>query len=194
MEPNAPNGQAPEEIVAAESLTALAWRRFCGNRAAVVGGLLLAIITLAVTVGPWVVPHDPMWIDMAREERPPRGASLSHPLGTDGQGRDVLSRLLTGGRLTLGMSTLTVVLAVAVGAPLGLVSGHRGGRFDVWVMRVMDIMLSFPTLLLALAIVAALGPDLINAVLAVAVVHVPRFARVMRSAALQEPLFDHRSF
>ena len=143
------------------------------------GVLLLAIVGLALTA-PDLAPYDPIATAPADQLQPP---SLNHPAGTDLFGRDVWSRLLWGGRLSLGAGTLAVALAVLPGSLLGLVAGYVGGRLDSFLMRVADVLLAFPSLLLALTIVAVLGPGLVSVALAVGLAGIPRFARLVRSGA-----------
>ncbi|MDR7538302.1 MAG: ABC transporter permease [Armatimonadota bacterium] len=151
------------------------------RRLAVVGLVVLLGIGAAAALAPWISPYDPgtqVW-EMALQ--PP---SVSHWLGTDEFGRDVLSRILFGGRISLAVGFLAVGMAAGIGVPAGLVSGYAGGRVDVIVMRIMDVLLAFPAILLALAIVGALGPGVRNAILAVGIVVIPAFARVVRGATL----------
>lgn len=146
-----------------------------------VGLFLLAIFVLVSIVGPWVAPEDPLAQDLSRRLEQP---SAQHPLGTDEFGRDVLSRLLHGTRISLFVGVLAVAMGVIVGGSLGLAAGYYGGWFDLASMRVVDVMLAFPSILLAVIVVAALGPSLANAMVAVGVVGIPHYARIIRSSAL----------
>ena len=119
------------------------------------------------------------------------GPCGAHPFGTDDLGRDILSRIIYGGHLTLGTGVSIVALAGLAGVPLGLVAAYFGGKLDGALMRTMDMVLAFPSILLSIAMVAALGFNLRNIVLAVAIVYVPKFARVVRSAALVERELDY---
>jgi ABC-type dipeptide/oligopeptide/nickel transport system permease subunit len=151
------------------------------NPAAWIGiGLMLAIIGLSLAA-PGLAPYDPIATAPAGQLQPP---SLSHPAGTDLFGRDVWSRVLWGGRLSLGAGMLAVVLAVLPGGLLGLLSGYVGGWLDSFLMRIVDVLLSFPSLLLALTIVALLGPGLASVILAVGLAGIPRFARLVRAGTL----------
>jgi peptide/nickel transport system permease protein len=143
---------------------------------------VLAILTLAAIVGPLVIPFDPVRQDLERILLPP---TAGHPLGTDNYGRDELLVLVYGARFTLGLGVLAVMVGVAVGAPLGAVSGYFGGWIDMLVQRLAEILLAFPSIVLALALVAGLGPGLRNVVIAVGVSSVPGFIRVVRASALQ---------
>jgi peptide/nickel transport system permease protein len=151
------------------------------SRLALYGAVLLALLLAAVAIGPWVIEAEPTRMSILERLQPP---SAAHPLGTDAFGRDVLSRVVHGGRLTLGIGLGIVALAFAAGVAWGMVSGFAGGWVDVAMMRVVDGLLSFPTLVLAIALAAALGPSLQNAMLAVAIALAPQFARVARSQAL----------
>lgn len=145
-------------------------------------GLVLVILILATTVfAPLFTPYDPIVIEIRNKFDAP---NLDHLLGTDSFGRDVLSRILFGGRNTLAIGLLVVVIAFGVGVPIGIFAGFRGGRVDAVIMRFVDAMLAFPSLVLAIALAAALGPSLRNAMLAVAITFTPQFARVARGQAI----------
>lgn len=156
------------------------WRRFLKHRLAVAGlGLILALILLALSAR-HVAPHDPLRQDLPHALA---GPSIEFPLGTDEFGRCILSRILFGARLSL----LVGVIATAIGAGAGILSGLAAGyfpRLDAPVMRTMDVLLAFPSILLAIAIVAALGPSLGNVMIAVGVRSIPSFARLARSMVL----------
>ena len=157
-----------------------AWSRFLEHRLAVAGlGLILALILLALSARQ-VAPHDPLRQDLPHALA---GPSIEFPLGTDEFGRCILSRILFGARLSL----LVGVIATAIGATAGILSGLAAGyfpRLDAPVMRTMDVLLAFPSILLAIAIVAALGPSLGNVMIAVGVRSIPSFARLARSMVL----------
>ena len=146
------------------------------------GLTVLAVFAVAAVVGPLVIPFDPLRQDLARILLPP---SPAHPLGTDNYGRDELLMLVYGARFTLGLGVLAVMIGVGVGAPLGALSGYLGGWVDMLVQRLAEIMLAFPSIVLALALVAGLGPGLRNVVVAVGVSSIPGFIRVVRASALQ---------
>lgn len=131
---------------------------------------------------PAIAPHDPLAQDSSIRLSP-IGAP-GHPLGTDGNGRDILSRLIYGSRTALLVATAPVLAAAAIGLLMGLVAGYRGGWVDAVVMRFADVLFAFPAILLAIAIVAALGPRLLNAMLALAIVFIPAFARLVRASVL----------
>lgn len=151
------------------------------NELAFWGALVFVLIVLATTAAPLLTSYDPTKIDI-----PSRllGPSLAHPFGTDEFGRDLLARVLYGGRPVLITGVLSVVVGMLIGTAIGIVSGFRGGRVDDLLMRFMDIMLSFPAILLAILIVAALGAGLVNTIIAIAFSMIPVFARLARSVVL----------
>jgi peptide/nickel transport system permease protein len=151
------------------------------NPAAWLSALLLAAVVGLSLAAPLLAPYSPTAADPANQLLPP---SLAHPAGTDLFGRDVWSRLLWGGRLSLAAGILAVTLAALPGSLLGLLAGYSGGWLDALLMRLVDMLLAFPSLLLALALVAWLGPGLVSAALAVGLAGLPRFARLIRAATL----------
>lgn len=154
--------------------------RLLRHKLAAVGGMLSLLMLLGALAAPLLAPYDPLVVRMDSRLQPP---GVTHLLGTDDFGRDILSRTLYGARISLRVGFLTVLLTLAAGGVLGLIAGYSP-RLDAWLMRIMDGLMSFPAILLALAIVAVLGPQEINAVLAMAVVYTPATARVVRSAVL----------
>jgi dipeptide transport system permease protein len=165
------------------------WNYFRENRGAVIGLAFLVFVVFLAVFADFVAPHSPY--DQYRTEllKPPAwldGGSASFPLGTDAVGRDILSRLIHGARYSLFIGLVVVVFALATGVILGLIAGYFRGLLDTIIMRVMDIILAFPSLLLALVLVAILGPGLFNAMLAIAVVLQPHFVRLTRAAVLAE--------
>jgi ABC-type dipeptide/oligopeptide/nickel transport system permease subunit len=163
------------------------WRKLVGNPAAVAGALVLLAVVTAAAAAPWVAPHDPARQSLVRRFTPPvwaPGGQATHPLGTDQVGRDVLSRIIHGARISLLVGVLAVVVSVVVGVTLGLLSGFAGGRVDVAIMTVVDVTWSFPQLLLALAFVAALGPSLATVILVLGLTGWERYARVVRAEVL----------
>jgi peptide/nickel transport system permease protein len=151
------------------------------NRLALAGLFILLTFATLALLAPWVAPTSPIAQDLTSTLEPP---SFAHPLGTDSFGRDVLSRVLYGARLSLTVALLPVLAALAAGLPLGLLAGYFGGWFDAAVMRVTDAMLSFPAILLAIAIMGTLGPSVQNVIIALALVYIPVDARLVRSSAL----------
>jgi len=163
-------------------------RRRLKNRLVLLGaGLVLAMMVLALAAGV-VAPYDPTEIQMASARKAP---SWTHPFGTDRFGRDVLSRTIYGSRIALVVAASSVAIALLVGGTLGLTGGYVGGGVDLAIGRVMDVLFSFPTLVLAIAVAAMLGPGLDNAVLAIAVVYAPFFGRVARGPVIVEREKDH---
>jgi peptide/nickel transport system permease protein len=158
------------------------------NRLVLFGtGIVLLMVLLAVFAN-LVAPYEPTEMKVADALRAP---SRAHLFGTDRFGRDVLSRTMYGSRIALGVALSSIAIALAVGSTLGLVGGFLGGWLDLAIGRIMDILFSFPTLVLAIAIAAMLGPGLNNAALAIAVVYVPLFSRVARGPVIAERAKDH---
>ena len=147
---------------------------------AAISALLVALSVLAALLAPWIAPHDPFETNLMAIMQPPGGEYL---LGTDGQGRDMLSRMLFGLRVTLGMGALSLAFGGALGVLIGFAAAYFR-RIDNLLMRLMDIMLSFPAILFGLAIAAIFGPGLISVVIALSVATVPLMARIARSSAL----------
>jgi dipeptide transport system permease protein len=167
---------------------------FAENRGAVVGLGIMVLLLTAALLADVVAPHSP--VEQFRDHflTPPvwqAGGTDRFPLGTDDVGRDILSRLIYGARLSLLIGLSVVVLSLTTGTTLGLVAAFAGGGVDVAIMRLMDIVLVFPSLLLAIVIVAILGPSLFNAMLAVAVVTLPNYTRLARASALAELARDY---
>lgn len=145
------------------------------------GLTVLALTVLVALFAPWIAPHSPIDPNMELLLAPP---SAAHWFGTDEIGRDVASRVIYGARVSLEIVVAAVGLALIAGSAIGLVSGWLGGKWDSIIMRCMDALLAFPFLVLALAIIAILGPDLTNAMLAIAITKTPGFARLVRSEVL----------
>lgn len=171
-----------ERQVKSHGQAALVWRRFQRDRAAVIGGLIVIAVILCALFAPLLAPTDPLKQDAAGRLQP-IGAP-GHPLGTDGNGRDVLSRLVYGSRVALQVALIPVIFSGLVGLTLGLLAGYYGGWLDAITMRLADVMFAFPAILLAIAIVAALGPSQLNAIFALTIVFIPAFARLVRSQVL----------
>lgn len=151
-------------------------------------GLLMFSTMLVVTAfGPWIASYDPS----ATSPDSLAGPTAAHWLGTDSIGRDVLSRLIIGGRTTLLITFVAVFFAVSAGLVLGLVSGYVGGLVDEIIMRTLDVIFAFPVFLLAIAVVAALGPTIPNLILTIAIVYTPTMARVVRGPVLSVKRWDH---
>jgi peptide/nickel transport system permease protein len=146
----------------------------------VAGGFIIALILVGI-LAPVIAPHDPNVQDLLQRLRAP---SAQHLLGTDDYGRDVLSRLIYGARVSLWAAVQAVTIALVIGLPLGLAAGYRGGWLGVALTRIMDALMSAPALVLAITIVAVLGPGITNAMLAIGLVMAPRFFRVARAATM----------
>jgi len=158
-----------------------AWSRFRRNRLALLGLLLVALLTLSAALAPWLAPYDPGRQSLI-EKRARPGAK--YILGADEFGRDILSRVIYGSRVALLVGVLSVAIAVAGGLVLGMIAGFSGGWLDSLMMRGIEILLAFPYLLLALAIVAALGPGSLNTTIAVGIWGVPAVTRIVRGSVL----------
>jgi peptide/nickel transport system permease protein len=159
-----------------------ALKRLLRNFAFTLGLILTLLLVISAILAPWIAPHDPNVQDTARRLEAP---SDKHPLGLDDLGRDVLSRIVFGSRVSLRVGFSVVVLAVIIGVTLGAIAGYFGGWADVLVMRLCDILLSFPGILLAIALVAVLGPSLNNVILALVVTAWVGYARLVRGQVLK---------
>jgi peptide/nickel transport system permease protein len=157
------------------------WTAFVRNRLFWVGFVLLAAIVVVAIFAPWIAPHDPLEQNIVTRLEPPSSEFL---LGTDGYGRDVLSRLIYGARVSLAVGFLAILIAMVIGSTIGIVAGYIGGKFDQMVMGLLDVMLSFPTLLLGLMIAAMLGASLENLIIAIAITEIAPFARVARAPTI----------
>ncbi|MBI2323837.1 MAG: ABC transporter permease [Chloroflexi bacterium] len=147
----------------------------------VVGGAVVVLLLFTAAFAPFIAPYDPIKVDVARALLPPTG---QHLLGTDDLGRDVLSRVMWGSRVSLSVGVISVSIGFLLGVSLGLAAGYLGGTFDLLAMRVIDALLAFPALVLAIAITAALGPQIQNAMIAIGIVAVPAYARLTRGQVL----------
>lgn len=157
------------------------WRRFGRNRGAMIGLIVVAIVVACAVLAPWIAPEPPTLQNLARQDEPP-GRKL--PFGADQLGRNILSRIIYGGQVALGVGTVAVGAAVLVGLLIGMNAGYFGGWIDEVLMRIMDVLLAFPYLLLAIAIVASIGPGLQNTMIAIAVWLTPTYARLCRGVVL----------
>lgn len=186
------------------SLWQVTWRRLFRRRSAVVGMIILGILVLIALTAQWIAPYDPLKVLIGVEKVKQRQAPCihllgcpadqpQHILGIDGNVRDEFSRLLYGTRVSLWIGLSTVTFAIIIGTILGALSGYFGGWIDNLIMRVMDVLLAFPSLLLAIAIVTVLGPGLTNALLAIGIVSIPSYARVVRASVLSVREMDYVS-
>ncbi len=159
-----------------------AWLAFRGNLMAMIGLAILLLLVFTATFAPWLAPHDPLAQDLAARLQPP--LTEGYFLGSDSLGRDILSRLIYGSRITLYIVAMVTLLAPVVGLFVGTIAGYVGGWTDAILMRLTDIFLAFPRLVLALAFVAALGAGIENAVLAISLTAWPPYARMARAETL----------
>ncbi|MFD1031707.1 ABC transporter permease [Metaplanococcus flavidus] len=157
------------------------YRKLKRNKAALVGGYLIIFLMIVAAIGPYFLSHGINDVDYTVRLQPP---SAEFWLGTDHNGRDIFSRIIYGAQITLLVGFLSVVLGGVAGVAIGIVSGFYGGKIDAVIMRIMDVLLAFPGILLALAIVSILGPSIINVVFAVAINSIPAFARIVRGSTL----------
>ena len=161
------------------------WR----NKTAVAGLLVITLFVLTAILAPFLSPHNPVEASLYDQIIPPiweEGGTWNNILGTDDLGRDILSRLVYGARVSLFVALATVGIAVFFGSFLGAISGYYKGFLDNIIMRFMDILLAFPHILLAIVIMAYLGPGLTNAMIAIGIIYIPRFARIVRASVLEE--------
>lgn len=158
------------------------WKNWKKQKAALGASIFILLLLVIAVIGPYIAPYDPYEPDYNSTLL---GPSKEHIAGTDEYGRDIFSRLLVGARISLSVSFLSVCLGAIGGIVLGLISGYFGGWLDRLIMRSSDVMFAFPDLLLAIAIVAILGPGLINVIVAVSVFSIPSFARLVRGSTLE---------
>ncbi|WP_342599979.1 ABC transporter permease subunit [Psychrobacillus sp. FSL H8-0483] len=173
-------------ILARKKLRREKWKTFFSsigkNKAAVVGGVIILLYISLTFLAPILAPYDPYEINLQDKLQSP---SLAHWMGTDDKGRDILSRILYGSRLSLGVGFSSVTFGAFFGIVLGLIAGYYGKWVDTIISRCLDVMLAFPGILLALAIISALGPSLINVTIAVGVFSIPLFARIVRGSTME---------
>ncbi len=185
----APEGELAVLAQAEPSIVASFWRAFAENRGAVLGlTVFTAILVLALTAN-FVAPHSPIAQFREAVRAPPvweAGGSWRFPLGTDGAGRDLLSRLIFGARVSLFIGFAVMFVSFVLGAALGLLAAMGGPFVDVIVTRVMDLIMAVPSLVLAILVVAILGPSLTNTIVAITIVYLPRYVRVARASAFGE--------
>jgi peptide/nickel transport system permease protein len=186
------------------SLWQITWRRLFKRKSAVVGMVILGILIFIALTAQWIAPYDPIKVLIGVEDVKSRQDPCIHAfgcpedqpqhiMGIDGNVRDQFSRLLYGTRLSLMVGFSTVSFAIIIGTILGAMSGYFGGWVDNVIMRTMDVLLAFPSLLLAIAIVTVLGPGLVNALLAIGIVSIPAYARVVRASVLSVREMDYVS-
>jgi ABC-type dipeptide/oligopeptide/nickel transport system permease subunit len=149
---------------------------------AVAGSIIILIFVLCAALAPWISPYDPIAMSLAHARDRP---SLASPLGRDELGRDMLSRILYGARISLSIGLISVAIGAFVGIPIGAISGYYGGKTDLIIQRVVDIMLAFPGILLAIVLVSILGVGLRNVMIAVGIVSIPIYVRLVRASVIQ---------
>jgi peptide/nickel transport system permease protein len=164
-----------------ESARVASWRLLLRNPVTVMSAVVLAVIVIVAVSANWIAPYEVNDVDVPNALQPPSG---SHWFGTDELGRDVLSRVLVAIGTSMRIAVVSVTFAVVVGVTIGVLAGYRGGWIDTIFMRVVDVMFAFPVLLLALAVVAILGPGVTTTILAIGIVYTPIFARVARASTL----------
>lgn len=157
------------------------WQAFHANKTSWVGAVLLILMVLMAVLAPWIARHDPAEQDIIARLQPPDAQYL---LGTDAFGRDVLSRIIWGSQVSLIVAFASILAAMVVGGAIGLVSGYLGGRSDIVIMQAMDVLLSFPSLIMGIIVVAMLGPSLTNLIFAIALTAIAPFARIARAPTL----------
>jgi peptide/nickel transport system permease protein len=195
LETTVPKLRAEGVSLKSVSLWQITWRRLFRRKSAVVGIIVLGILIFIALTAQWIAPYDPIQVLLGKESVKARqdpcihllGCPADQPqhiMGIDGNVRDEFSRLLYGTRLSLMIGFTTVTFAIVIGTVLGALAGYFGGWIDNVIMRVMDVLLAFPSLLLAIAIVTVLGPGLQNALLAIGIVSIPAYARVVRASVL----------
>jgi peptide/nickel transport system permease protein/oligopeptide transport system permease protein len=171
----------PVPAVRAETLLGDAWRRFHRNRLALIGLVIVAVLVLAAGLAPWLAPHDPGKQSLIEKRAKPGG---KYALGADEFGRDILSRVIYGTRIALLVGTVSVTIALALGLVLGSLAGFVGGWVDAAIMRAVEVLLAFPYLLLAIAVVSALGTGALNTTIAVGIWGAPPVTRIVRASVL----------
>lgn len=157
------------------------WRSLIANRAALVSLVFIGFLVLIAVFGPYITPYNPIETDMPNALKPP---SAEHWFGTDQLGMDIFSRVIVGTRVSLTVGLLAVSIAMTVGVILGSIAGYIGGTVDTIIMRVMDMMLAIPSILLAITLMAALGKGIDKAVIAIGLVSIPEYARIVRGNTL----------
>lgn len=187
---NPPTADFADEAPPRFSRRKRAWQQLRRSRLAIPGGLIVLMFVLVAVLAAIIAPDDPFKNNLTATLLPP---SAEHFFGTDELGRDIFSRIVFGARLSLLEGLFSVLIAMFIGVPLGIFSGYVGGRTDTVMMRLVDILLAFPGVLLAIAIISVLGPSLLNAMIAVGIYNVPIFARLARGSTLtvkEEPYVE----
>lgn len=180
---------APPPAVRSRSHGANVLRRLVRNPVAMTAAAVIVLLILVAILAPWIMPADPFATSMFKRLRPV--GTPGYPLGTDELGRDLLSRLMLGGRLSLFMGIAPVVMAFVIGSALGILAGYAGGKVNTVIMRCIDVLYAFPSVLLAIALSGALGAGITNALISLTVVFVPQIARIAESVTTQVRRSDY---
>jgi peptide/nickel transport system permease protein len=175
-----PEAALPADV-ATRGFVADVWRRFRRNPGSLIGAAIVALVLLAAVAAPLITGYDPLAQNLAAQAQAP---SAAHWFGTDKLGRDLFARIVYGARISIRIGFIAVGLAISAGTLIGLVAGYAGGRVDALLMGAMDVMLAFPSIILAIAITTILGPSITNLMIAVGIVYVPQYARLARSSVL----------
>jgi len=186
--------QPPQAVEISRGPLAEALLRLRKNKIAVAGLIIICVFLIMAIFAPFIAPHDPLDQSLYDKLKPPFWAEKGdwkYPLGTDDFGRDLLSRIIYGSRISMIVGVVAVAIALFFGTLAGAVAGFYGGRIDNLIMRLMDILLAFPPILLAIVIVAFMGPSLRNAMVAIGVVNIPRYARLVRGSVMEEYSKDY---
>ena len=179
--PAASDGRADGLDAVQRSFASDTWRRFRRTPGAVLGAAIVAAIGLVALFAPFVAHGDPLQPHLAQQAIAP---NRYHPMGTDKLGRDIFARVVYGARISISIGFVAVGLAITLGTTIGTIAGYARGRLDTALMGMMDVMLAFPSIILAIAITTILGPSITNVMLAVGIVYVPQYARLARSSVL----------
>lgn len=164
-------------------------KQYKKNKSAVVGFFIVLILVFMAIFAPWIAPHLPADQDLAHRLTPPMwetGGLSQFFLGSDDFGRDLFSRIIYGARISLMVGAISVGMSLSFGLVMGMLAAYFGGKVDLFIMRIVDIMLSIPAILLAIVVVSILGPSLTNAMIAIGIVGIPTYARVVRASVLSE--------
>ena len=170
-----------EQLKSAGFFQSRFWRRFSRHRLAVLSSLVLLMLIGVALLAPLISPHDPNRVDVSALKNPP---SAEHVLGTDGAGRDVLSRLIYGSRISLWVGLVAAGITISIGTLLGLFSGFYGDKVDFWIMRLTDVVMTMPTLIIIITVVAAVGPSILNVMVVIGVFGWTGTCRVVRGETL----------
>ena len=187
---NQNNRMTQEDLTASapSSLWKDAWKRFYKNKTAVVALVVLALLALGAVFAEWLTPYNPYEVVLSEVKQAP---SLAHPMGCDEQGRDILTRLLFGARISLSVGFISVSISTLLGSIIGIFSAYYGGWVDAILSRIMEMIQSFPSILLAIIFMSVFGRGIQNAIIAIAVVSIPGPARIIRSSTLSAKEMDY---